>query len=200
MDTEDMYQRGIADAERGELHPFYYQHYYHYRRGYDHARRQLRRPAIHWGGQSRWRRLAFVAAALLLIGVGTFVALGGRSRLGVTAVTPSSVPTVQARTAAQQRTPLFPTITPSPSPEPLVLRVGGAAQIVNTGNQPLRGRAEPSLKAPAKVGFREGERVDILEGPVEADGYIWWRIESPSGAGWSAERSKEGVSWIEPAR
>jgi hypothetical protein len=201
MDTEEMYQRGIADAERGELHPFYYQHYYHYRRGYDRARRRLRHPSIAWGGQSRWRRLGFVVAALALIGLGAFAVLRERSQLGSTAaLTASSAPTRAANTAAPQRTPLFPTITPSPSPEPIALRVGGAAQIVNTGNQPLRGRAKPSLQAPAKVGFREGERVNILEGPVEADGYTWWRIESPSGAGWSAERSKEGVSWLEPTR
>ena len=40
MDTEEMYRRGIADAEQGEPHPFYYQHYYQYRRGYDQARRR----------------------------------------------------------------------------------------------------------------------------------------------------------------
>jgi hypothetical protein len=49
-----------------------------------------------------------------------------------------------------------------------------------------------------RVGFKEGERVRIREGPVEADGYIWWRIEGQSGAGWSAERSKEGVVWLQP--
>jgi hypothetical protein len=40
--------------------------------------------------------------------------------------------------------------------------------------------------------------VRIREGPVEADGYTWWRIEGQSGAGWSAERSKEGVVWLQP--
>ncbi|HEX5691467.1 MAG TPA: hypothetical protein VFX76_15750, partial [Roseiflexaceae bacterium] len=80
MDTEEMYQRGIADAERGELHPFYYQHYYHYRRGYDRARRQMQHPAISWSGQPRWRRLAFVAVAVALIGLGVFATLRQRSQ------------------------------------------------------------------------------------------------------------------------
>ena len=53
MDTEEMYQRGVADAERGELHPFYYQHYYHYRRGYDRGAgyfdpRRTHRPMDSW--------------------------------------------------------------------------------------------------------------------------------------------------------
>ena len=39
MDTEEMYRRGLADAAQGEPHPFYYQHYYQYRKCYDRARR-----------------------------------------------------------------------------------------------------------------------------------------------------------------
>ncbi|HWQ13956.1 MAG TPA: hypothetical protein VNL77_14245, partial [Roseiflexaceae bacterium] len=64
--------------------------------------------------------------------------------------------------------------------------------------RPLRGRAAAGLSAPVRVAFPEGERVRLLEGPVEADGYTWWRVEGPSGAGWSAERSPEGVVWLTP--
>jgi hypothetical protein len=39
MDTEEMYRRGLADAAQGDPHPFYYQHYYQYRKGYDRGRR-----------------------------------------------------------------------------------------------------------------------------------------------------------------
>ena len=46
--------------------------------------------------------------------------------------------------------------------------------------------------------FKEGEQVQIREGPMQADGYTWWRIESRAGIGWSAERSKEGVVWLQP--
>jgi hypothetical protein len=198
MHTEEMYQRGLADAERGELHPFYYQHYYHYRRGYDHARRRLRRPSVDWGGRSRWGRLA-LALALIAVGAGAFVMLRARSQPSVAAGTPAVAPSARvATTAAVARTPVFPTITPSPSPPPLALHIGGAALIANTEGQPLRGRQEPRLKSPAKVRFKEGERVRVREGPVEADGYTWWRIESQSGTGWSAERSKQGVVWLQP--
>jgi len=199
MDTEEMFQRGAADAERGELHPFYYQHYYHYRRGYDRTRRRLRRPGVAWGEQPRWRRLAFVGAALVLIGLGVFAVLRARPQPSAAVGTPSGAPARVSATGAPPRTPLFPTITPAPSPEPLVLRVGGAALVANTEGKPLRGRQEPSLKAPARVAFKEGERVQIRDGPVEADGYTWWRVESSSGIGWSAERSPEGVVWLQPS-
>ena len=199
MDTKEMYQRGAADAERGELHPFYYQHYYHYRRGYDHARRRVRGLAIEEAGRGRWVRLALSLMVLIVAGAGAFLLLRERARPGVAALTPAVVATPRAvATAPVARTPLFPTITPSSLPQPLVLRIDGAALIANTEGRPLRGRQKPSLKSPPQVGFKEGERVRIREGPVEADGYTWWRLEGPSGVGWSAERSQEGVVWLQP--
>ena len=200
MDTKEMYQRGVADAERGDLHPFYYQHYYHYRRGYDHARRRVRGLALEQGGQARWIRMAVMLVALLVVGAGAYVLLRVRSQPSIAASTPAVVATsrVIATTTAVVRTPLFPTITPSLPPQPLVLRVDGFALIANTEGRPLRGRQKPSLASPPQVGFKEGERVRIREGPVEADGYTWWRIEGASGVGWSAERSKEGVVWLQP--
>ena len=194
-----MYQRGVADAERGELHPFYSQHYYHYRRGYDPARRRVRGLAVDGGGRARGVRLALMLVALIVAGAAAFFALRARSQPSIAASTPAVAATPHlAATAAIARTPIFPTITPSPLPQPLVLHVDGAALIANTEGRPLRGRQKPSLKSPPQVGFKEGERVRIREGPVEADGYTWWEIEGASGAGWSAERSKEGVVWLQP--
>jgi hypothetical protein len=197
MDTEEMYQRGVADAERGELHPFYYQHYYHYRRGYDRTRRHLRRPRIDGGGQS-WSRWAMVLLVLIAIGLGSFMVLRARSQPTATPAAARPAPTARLAATTIARTPIFPTITPSP-PAP-VLRIGGSALIANTEGRPLRGRQEPSLKSPVRVSFKQGEQVTIQEGPVQADGYTWWRLEGPSGTGWSAERSPEGVVWLEPTQ
>ena len=52
MDTEEMYRRGVADAEQGEPHPFYYQHYYQYRRGYDRTRRSLGLPGGYYDARA----------------------------------------------------------------------------------------------------------------------------------------------------
>lgn len=197
MDTEEMYQRGVADAERGELHPFYYQHYYHYRRGYDSARRRLRHPRIEGFRPQRWRRLA-ILIAIVIIGVGAFAALRARSQ---TAAIPSAAQTPLATSApapAIVRTPLFPTITPS-AEQQQGLHVGGTALVANTEGRPLRGRKEPNLKSPVQVSFKEGQNVEVREGPVQADGYTWWHIAGPGGAGWSAERSADGVIWLQPA-
>ena len=41
MDTDEMFERGIADAYRGEAHPFYYEHYEPYKRAYDQTRKRM---------------------------------------------------------------------------------------------------------------------------------------------------------------
>jgi hypothetical protein len=196
MDTQAMYERGVADAERGELHPFYYQHYYHYRRGYDRTRRRLR-PGLSAGGLGRSRAL-LTAAVILAFGFGAFAVLRSRAQPVTSAVSTAAVPSSPATVPSPVRTPIFPTATTIPSPTPLVLHVGGAAVIANTQGTPLRARQEPSTKARAVGGFKEGERVRIVEGPVDADGYTWWRLEGESGAGWSAQQSQEGVVWLQP--
>ena len=199
MDTEEMYRRGVADAAQGEPHPFYYQHYYQYRRGYDRARRSR---GLAGGYQSlyRHRRVWLLAAAgFVLVAVALFLSARWRSQ-AATAQTATPARAVAAATHLPTRTPIFPTPTLQPTEAPIVLRVGVGAQIVNTEGTVLRGRKQPSLKATATAAFKSGERVHILEGPVDADGFTWWKIEGESGTGWSAQQSKEGVIWLQPIK
>ncbi|HWQ11919.1 MAG TPA: hypothetical protein VNL77_03920, partial [Roseiflexaceae bacterium] len=127
MDSEEMYRRGVADAERGEPNPFYYQHYYHYRRGFEHARRRQRWPA---GRLLLW--LAPLGIALLAaLGLGAASLLGQRAP-PTPAAALAEAPTLRP-TPAPARTPIFPTATVVPSPTPLALRVGALAQVTNTG-------------------------------------------------------------------
>jgi hypothetical protein len=195
MDTEEMYERGVADADRGEPHPFYYQHYYHYRRGYDKARRQLRRPRVWDGGRTK-RGWLLAAAILCIIGIGSFVALRSRAQPTTATRTLGTSPTLSITTTLPERSPIFPTAAAVPTPAGV--HIGGTAQITNTEGKVLRGRQQPNLKSPAQAAFKEGEQVRILEGPVTADGYTWWRIEGSGGAGWSAQQSQEGVVWLLP--
>jgi len=194
MDTEEMYRRGVADAAQGEPHPFYYQHYYQYRKGYDRARRS--RGLASYQNLYQQRRGWLLAAVVVLASVAAFFSLRWRSQA---ATLPTATPALvlAAPTRAPTRTPIFPTPTPLPTEAPLVLRIGAGAQIVNTEGT-LRGRKEPTIKAAAVTAFKAGERVRLLEGPVEADGFIWWKIEGASGTGWSAQQSKEGVVWLQP--
>jgi hypothetical protein len=48
------------------------------------------------------------------------------------------------------------------------------------------------------VRFPQDTEVTITEGPQQADGLTWWRIKAEAGEGWSAERSAEGLVFLEP--
>lgn len=196
MDTEEMYRRGVADAERGEVHPFYYQHYYPYRRAFDRTRRRLRQPAVL---QTNRRRMSLALGTLLVIALLGF-ALFRRSQAqsAIMAQTAASSTSVRAAVVMPTSTPIFPTATPLPTPTPIMLHAGGQAVVVNIKDNVLRARQEPNIKSPVKASFHEGDRVSVAEGPVDADGYTWWRIESDRGTGWSAQRSQDGVEWLQP--
>jgi hypothetical protein len=195
MNTEEMYRRGVADAEKGDPHPFYYQHYYQYRRGYDHARRRLGLPGGVFDPRRRRNRVLAIVA-LVAIAAALFV---WRERVQtITSGAPQISPTAMAATSAPTRTPIFATPTSQPTATPLVLGVGGTATVTNTQGAALRGRKEPGTRAAVTASFKEGEQLRVVEGPVEADGFTWWRVEGSSGAGWSAQQSKEGIVWLQP--
>lgn len=186
-----MYDRGAQDAEQDDLNPFYYQHYYYYRRGYDDTRRGMRAGP----GGRRLLRLAPLAL-VLLVAFGGSLWLLGRSRVTpeepVVAAIPSPLPT-----RAIPPTPTTaPTATLAPTTAP-ALGIGGRARIANLGGAPLRARETPGL-SPIVARIPEGSEVTIREGPVEADGYTWWRVEAGEISGWVAERSPEGTPFLEP--
>jgi hypothetical protein len=78
-------------------------------------------------------------------------------------------------------TPLAMTATPGtpPSPEPGVITSGAHVQIQGTGGEGLRLRAEPGLGGKVLLLGSEAEVFRVVEGPVQADGYTWWRLVGP---------------------
>jgi WD40 repeat protein len=78
------------------------------------------------------------------------------------------------------------------------LAVGDLVNLI--GNIPNRLRSEP-LKGNNVIGeFLAGETYYVLDGPVCADGLIWWEVADPrlpGGSGWTAEG--DGIEyWLEP--
>jgi len=190
-----MYERGAADAERGEFNPFYYQHYYYYRQGYDSVRRRR---------QPRLPRLLIVT--LIVIGLSGVVAMIWLIGLRRPAVVAQPVATIAPTVELPSATPLPPTSTsvptPSPSPTPArsTLQVGGRAVVTNVGNAPLRLRASPGLTARVIARIPAGREVVLREGPVIADGYTWWRVEIGNQSGWCAVVTPDGTTFLEPTQ
>lgn len=187
-----MYDRGVRDAVNDELNPFYYQHYYYYRKGYDDTRRQFRR---------RQRRVSIPVGTVLAL-----LVLGIAGALYWWSARPSAEPVAPLATDAPPLVPTpvptrAPTPTPSPTlvaPAPAGLAPGARARVTNLGGAALRARTAPGLSSPVTARIPEGREVTVLEGPVEADGYVWWRVEAAEGAGWVAERSPEGTVFLSP--
>ncbi len=106
--------------------------------------------------------------------------------------TPAVVPTTQmplipgATAVLGTPTPL-PTISPTPLPRG-VLGAGAIALVREEVVGGLALRAEPSTNEgiPVQVYLLPGTQVEVLEGPVEADGYTWWKVQSVEGEGWCA--------------
>ncbi len=193
--TSEMYERGAADAERGEFNPFYYQHYYYYRQGYDSVRRR---------GRPRIRPVVTMTVVVLIVSA-TALAVWNLYQAGLIAqpVSPSVAlaESVTATPLPPTPTPLPPTPTPlppTPTPTPPALQAGGRAVVVNVGNSALRLRAAPGLQARVVATIPAGREVVLLEGPVVADGYTWWQVEAGRQRGWCAVAAASGDIFLQP--
>lgn len=88
-------------------------------------------------------------------------------------------------------TPL-PTATPDPTPAPTSVApgqigVGARVSVIGTGGVGLSIRSEAGTTAERLVVAAEGDTLVIVEGPTEAEGYIWWFVRDeldPQHEGW----------------
>ena len=114
---------------------------------------------------------------------------------------PSPAPTV-GTTPTVTRTlptlPSLPTATPTPRPTPIPtipteITVGGYVKVIGAEADQLSYRSGPGLNY-ARLDFvKDGTILKVLEGPQEADGYTWWRLQDEEGfIGWAADK------WLKP--
>lgn len=198
--SEDMFERGVRDAEQDELNAFYYQHYFHYRQGYDRARRRIRQAASDTPPSDLKGRLSLIGGGLLalcalIVFAFTFWGRGDDP----TAQATNNLPTEVVQELIPTRIPRAPTATSEPVVTPTqALEPERLAVIANLNGDPLRVRSQAGTSGEIVARIPEGSEVKLVEGPIEADGYVWWRIEAEQGAGWVAERSQEGVLWLQP--
>lgn len=88
-------------------------------------------------------------------------------------------------------TPTDTVVLPVSTPEvtPPVTEIGPGALVVvqGTGAGGLNLREQPSTYAKKVGSVREGTVLPVLDGPREADDYVWWRVRAPDGTeGWAA--------------
>ena len=73
-------------------------------------------------------------------------------------------------------TPFPPTPTTSPTPAPGQFAVGVYVLVINTGGEGLNIHAEPSINAKVLFSGNDAEVFLITDGPVDAEGFTWWRL------------------------
>lgn len=73
-------------------------------------------------------------------------------------------------------------------PVEAVLHVGGTAVIRTTEGDQLNMRSAAGTQFAIVEKLSDGAQVEVLEGPVSASDFTWWRVRAPSGqAGWVVE-------------
>lgn len=71
---------------------------------------------------------------------------------------------------------------------------GKAVTVANTSGIGLNLRNCASTSCSVITGLPEGTQMNVIGGPVQAEGYTWWNITGTSGTGWSAVGE-----WLTPA-
>ncbi len=77
----------------------------------------------------------------------------------------------------------------SPAVFPLPALQAGKSYTITESGDGLNLRQSPSLSAEVIKKLKEGDEIQVLEGPVEAEDYLWWRfrLEGSNEEGWVAE-------------
>ena len=113
---------------------------------------------------------------------------------------PSATPIIPTPTT-------IPTLTPSPTPNRLVaqdeITIGFFAQVANTDGFGANFRNGVGLSNELLLVLEEETAALVIEGPVEFDGFIWWRLELEDGMqGWIVSQflvpASEPSTWRTP--
>jgi hypothetical protein len=92
--------------------------------------------------------------------------------------------------------PVMPTDT-VPPPAGGTLVIGGQARVNTTEGDLLRVRSGPGLGFGISFLVPTGTIVNIVEGPTDASGLTWWRIDVPGqGVGWAVEGVMDGGAYL----
>jgi len=145
--------------------------------------------------------LAILAAVIILLCVSLVLIVRAlRDGGDEEATTPLPSATATARQTAVIPLPTTPTAAISPTatvvlpiegtvvPTPITEIGPGATVVVSgTAGAGLNLRQQPSTYASVEGSYDEGTELTVLDGPREADGYVWWQLRAEDGTeGWAA--------------
>ncbi len=116
----------------------------------------------------------------------------------ITIITPTATPFVPPTAT--------PYVAPSPTPPPTAAvagdgvsaagyAVGGKVRVADTGGGGLNMRDQPTTSGALLRKLPEGNVYEVIGGPREADGYVWWQLKDPADGvtGWGAQKFLQPV-------
>lgn len=158
------------------------------------ARNKQRSPYLDYKTMQGRITLLLLAVVVLAALAGGAMVLGrqGDGRVAGVVPTPSVTQVVPTPTGLGDATttPLaVPTQPPAPPPPSDVIAVNGWAQVRANGG--LSVRESPGTSSRRVTVLRDGVKARVVEGPQEAAGLTWWKIDSfdpanPATTGWCA--------------
>jgi hypothetical protein len=96
------------------------------------------------------------------------------------------------------------TVVPTPTVENIQslissykFQIGDFVQITGTSGEGLRLRSGPSRSDSVNFIGLDAEVFEVIEGPIEADGFTWWYLEAPydkTRNGWSVDEYLQSVN------
>jgi hypothetical protein len=96
---------------------------------------------------------------------------------------------IPAPTFTPTPTRVLETLTPTPPQSIDGISIGSYVQISGTEGSGLRLRSGPGTSNPPRFLGMESEMFQVVDGPKESDGFIWWFLEAPydpGRSGWAA--------------
>lgn len=77
--------------------------------------------------------------------------------------------------------------------------VGGKATVTNTDGDPIRIRQGAGTNYDQIASAREGQVVNVLDGPITDNSDIrWWKVKAPAGTGWMMAQYLKGIASSAP--
>jgi hypothetical protein len=159
---------------------------------------------------SRFINIKVVIGAIIF-GLGIFailVVILWSARAKTTAQTPATAILKVIDAPTQTPFGLLPTPTPTPTPLPStseeaptpsgsgLIALGDYVQVSGTEGEGLRLHNNAGVGSKVNYVAIESEVFVVKDGPIEADGYIWWELEDPytsNAVGWGVSNYLEVV-------
>ena len=149
-----------------------------------------------------WALLAILVATVILLCVGLILIVkairgGGQEETPTPATTAAlqivpvetepSAPPMEALTQTMA-TAVPPTEMAAETPRVAEITTGAIVLVKGTGGGGLNLRAKPTAQSNRIGRVQDGTELTVLEGPVEAEGHVWWKLRTPKGKeGWGAQ-------------